>query len=417
MVNGKRRAFRTDATGAVVTDLGSLVADGSSTATAINANGVVVGSSQAANGFMHAVKYPLSGAPQDLGILPSGRSSVAFGINAAETVVGHADQVVTENSTITRAFRRTAASTALEVLPTGENPYAGVRDINDDGIFVGERGPEPWLGKAFRLRNGNIEDIPTLLAGDFSAAYAVNKTGVATGWSTTANNDVRHAFVSVPFKRLVDIGTLPGGFNSIGYDINDGSVVVGGSDYSPEAGEGLTGPHAIVWTFEDGLRDLNRLIPANSGWILSNATGINNKGQIVGYGIVNDQACVYRLDPVGLGTPGRVQLSKTQVRFGTIRVGQRSRRNLTLVNAGEETFSGRVLQPGTPFHVISVGGSTATDESGDFPLTLTRNQQVEVVLEFRPRRGRTFQERLRITNNNPSLPTLAVRLKGIARGR
>lgn len=33
--------------------------------------------------------------------------------------------------------------------------------------------------------------------------------------------------------------------------------------------------------------DLNTLIPANSGWVLVNASAINNAGQIVGTGRVN----------------------------------------------------------------------------------------------------------------------------------
>lgn len=32
------------------------------------------------------------------------------------------------------------------------------------------------------------------------------------------------------------------------------------------------------------MRDLNRLIPAISGWTLINANAINNVGQITGYG-------------------------------------------------------------------------------------------------------------------------------------
>lgn len=416
-VNGQSRAFRSNAAGTVVTDLGSLVTGGSSTGAAINANGVVVGTSQAADGSLHAAKFPASGAPQDLGTLGAGLGSAAFGINAAETVVGQAEAGQNaEGALLTRAFRRTVGATSLETLPTGENLYAAARAINNDGIFVGERGAEPFLGRGFRLREGNIEDIGVLLAGDYSAAYAVNSTGVATGWSTTANNDVRHAILSVPFKRLVDLGTLPGGFNSIGYGINDASVVVGGSDYAPEPGEGLGTPHAFIWTFEEGMRDLNRLIPANSGWLLVQATGINNEGQIVGMGLLNNQDAIFRLTPIEDSEPGRVQLSKTRVQFGTIRAGRERRRKLALVNVGSVTFTGRVLQPDAPFRVISVNGSRTTDASGDFPLTLTPNQQAEVVLEFRPRRRGSYRERLRITNNVPSQPTLAVRLTGSAIG-
>ena len=36
-----------------------------------------------------------------------------------------------------------------------------------------------------------------------------------------------------------------------------------------------------------GLRDLNDLIPPNSGWVLKEARDINNSGDIVGYGSIN----------------------------------------------------------------------------------------------------------------------------------
>ena len=45
-----------------------------------------------------------------------------------------------------------------------------------------------------------------------------------------------------------------------------------------------TNPHAFLFT-GDQLLDLNSLTPANSGWTLLSATGINDQGQIVGYGI------------------------------------------------------------------------------------------------------------------------------------
>jgi len=39
---------------------------------------------------------------------------------------------------------------------------------------------------------------------------------------------------------------------------------------------------AFVWTPTDGMKDLNTLIPPNSGLMLIEAFGINNSGQIVG---------------------------------------------------------------------------------------------------------------------------------------
>ena len=56
--------------------------------------------------------------------------------------------------------------------------------------------------------------------------------------------------------------------------------------------------HAFVW---DGgvITDLNDLIGAESGWILSEATGINTDGQIVGVGSLDGERGAFLLTPVG----------------------------------------------------------------------------------------------------------------------
>lgn len=46
------------------------------------------------------------------------------------------------------------------------------------------------------------------------------------------------------------------------------------------------------------MRNLNRLIPANSGWQLTVARAINDAGQIVGDGILNGQQRAFLLTPV-----------------------------------------------------------------------------------------------------------------------
>jgi probable HAF family extracellular repeat protein len=43
--------------------------------------------------------------------------------------------------------------------------------------------------------------------------------------------------------------------------------------------------------------DLNTLIPAKSGWVLQTATGINDAGQIVGYGTFKKQTRGFLLTP------------------------------------------------------------------------------------------------------------------------
>jgi hypothetical protein len=43
---------------------------------------------------------------------------------------------------------------------------------------------------------------------------------------------------------------------------------------------------------------LNSFIPADSGWWLTTAAAINDKGQIVGQGVFGGKVLAYRLDPI-----------------------------------------------------------------------------------------------------------------------
>jgi probable HAF family extracellular repeat protein len=44
-------------------------------------------------------------------------------------------------------------------------------------------------------------------------------------------------------------------------------------------------------------KDLNDLIPSNSGWVLTSATAINDQGSIVGNGTINGNAHAFLLTP------------------------------------------------------------------------------------------------------------------------
>ena len=47
--------------------------------------------------------------------------------------------------------------------------------------------------------------------------------------------------------------------------------------------------HAFYWDEKGGFRDLNDLIPSGSGWELRAASGINGRGEIVGWGDLNGE--------------------------------------------------------------------------------------------------------------------------------
>jgi probable HAF family extracellular repeat protein len=111
-----------------------------------------------------------------------------------------------------------------------------------------------------------MKDLGTLSSGTTSMGNAINSSGVMVGQSNAGsflNN--WHAVMWSAARKIQDLGTLSGGTYSVAFGINDSDEVVGYGNISNNA------PHAFLWTQAAGMRDLNSLIPANSGWVLINA--------------------------------------------------------------------------------------------------------------------------------------------------
>lgn len=88
---------------------------------------------------------------------------------------------------------------------------------------------------------------------------------------------------------ISDLGTL-GGATSIALAVNDADQIVGDANIASGA------QHAFVWQ-EGKMTDLNALIPAGSGWVLTEAQSINNNKAIVGRGIIGGQTHAFLLTP------------------------------------------------------------------------------------------------------------------------
>lgn len=82
------------------------------------------------------------------------------------------------------------------------------------------------------------------------------------------------------------------------YGINNCGQVVGhaydlGGENQPEC----IHEHALIWQ-QRKVYDLNKCLPAKSGWALQVAKGINDRGQIVGTGIHNGHTRAFLLTPI-----------------------------------------------------------------------------------------------------------------------
>ncbi|MFB3827948.1 MAG: hypothetical protein ACE15B_14345 [Bryobacteraceae bacterium] len=184
-----------------------------------------------------------------------------------------------------------------------------------------------------RLASGAWYDLGTL-GGGSGTAYAINDLAAAVGSSITSTGQT-HAFLWTPAGGIRDIGTLPGGTYSEAYAINIAGVAVGRSNLSGSpymhafawrngtpmwdlgaAAEGASEARGIntwghvagAWTAPGGtskavlwvrgyMIDLNLLLPAGSGWELTDARAVNDSLQIAGNGMHNGKAEGFLLKP------------------------------------------------------------------------------------------------------------------------
>ena len=311
------------ATEYTLVDLGTLGGI-QSLASAINKDGVVVGSSLTAAGAQHAFVFVPrevggEGRMQDLGTLPGWNCSIALGLNDRGDVVGYAC-----NEDFTRSqpvlWRRLSDATGwmIEELPGLGGHKGSAAGINERGEIAGNSCTEEsithlilWTRAGMRdlgtangtsaagwdinsrgqmavvrdygenkftisylwSEEGGLEDIGNLGGTgptDGTIAQALNDRGEMTGGGVTADG-LYHAFYWSRETAIQDLGTL-GGFFSEGHDIGERGEIVGLS----ETANGLV--RGFIWRNGRGMSDLGSLVDGGFSW----ATGVNKHGQIAG---------------------------------------------------------------------------------------------------------------------------------------
>ncbi len=292
---GLTHAFRWDGS-PPLKDLGTLPGGEFSSGRAINLIGQVAGKSQVAIGaglFTHAFVSSADGKTlTDLGTL-GGLSSEANGINGQGVVVGTSQ---TADGTM-RAFRGTGPNNLQDLgsLVTGGTSQGN--GINDVGHVVGTSQVASGGSRAFLYTDADgMKDLGSLIANGSSSGFAINSKDQVTGASDTASG-FSHAFLYTQGSGMVDIADPLIRGSSVGLGINDAGLVVGRIDLMQG------GSRAFLWSPLGGMVDLNDLIDPSLGWTLTSATGINNAGQITGMGTINGRVHAFVLTPGSVVVP------------------------------------------------------------------------------------------------------------------
>ena len=312
-----------------IKDLGTINTNGYSVARSVNLTGEVTGAAGSTNTNLSDVFLYSNGAMTSLGTL-GGSSGIGNGINGSGQVAGYSTNskgtyraflssgnTLTDigdlggGSAVAYAINDLGQVVGSAVAKNGENhPFLysngrmidlgtlgsknnnwwnSAQSVNNSGVVTGTSYDAQGNFFGFVWRNGKMVKMGTL-GGLWSQGYAINNKGQITGLAYTKNGGA-HAFITncgtCPMR---DLGTIAGSTSTVwGFAINDSGVVVGQSTFKSTY-------HAFVYS-SGKMKDLNSMIPAGSGWELTEANGINAAGQIVGMGTINGQEHAYLLTP------------------------------------------------------------------------------------------------------------------------
>jgi probable HAF family extracellular repeat protein len=297
--------------GGTPANLGILTGVNFSRGFAVNDRGVVVGESD--NNNSRAFRWE-NGVLSEVVNTLGGSGGVAFDINNRGDIVGNAS-----NGQAVRPFLVREGSQSMIDLGTHlgtSNSSGRAFAISQDGRIAGlaqtsVAGPNGsvttshatlWevdeLGGVSRLDLGALRS-----ATNFSQANGLNSVGQVVGTSVvgtvspTSSTAMYRGFLwdNGVMNELPILSTQPTFIHSEARDINDAGLAVGYVSRFFNAPS--FGGAAVLWRGGQ-IFDLNALISPGSGWNLLSAEGINDAGDIVGFGTFQGQTRAFLLTAV-----------------------------------------------------------------------------------------------------------------------
>ena len=241
----------------------------------INARNQMAGNARQSGGPLRAYLWRSDGGGAFLEGL-GGDNSVAMALNNASST-----QVVGMFQADDERFHAFFWTQDGAVVDLGEfqGRQTFATNLNDNGAVVGWFGSPP----ASIFVSGQSDQL---------VAEALLFKALFPGPDDESGQHTSRAFLWLGGE-WTDLGTLATGNagQSAAYAVNNAGEVVG---YA-EADDGEF--HAFRYTNDGGMQDLNALLSENSGWVLQVAHGINDQGQIVGWGVLNGVRRAFLLTP------------------------------------------------------------------------------------------------------------------------
>jgi probable HAF family extracellular repeat protein len=256
-------------------NLGTLEPLDVSIATAINGTAQVVGYepfSSDPNNTSHAWLYS-NGSLKDIhsaALFPAGTR--AAGINSSGEVVGEGDLT----SSSFHAFLYSNGK-MVDIGPPGSYQASAVA-INDAGQIVGSFYTAPGNAGAFLYSNGKFTTLGVPAGATATSAFAINSIGQVAGaiyFPGTAHGGFYHNGNWTDLGLFSGVATHATGINTAGQIIGTAFFPV--QSYHPFR----PGKHVGLIFRSGAAIDLNTLIPANSGFVITDGIAINDSGGIL----------------------------------------------------------------------------------------------------------------------------------------